>query len=71
MNKKHEETLLQTIKARLERNEDGNVVAIYDPNGPWDICERTSSGLVAHFTPAYQPSIDKYGNVINKKEDGI
>ncbi len=59
---KEQETLLQTIQARLERAEDGSVKAVYDPNGPWTICERTSGGLVTRFTPAYQPSIDKYGN---------
>lgn len=62
----HQETLLQTIKARLERNEDGKVVAIYDPLGPYDICERTSGGLVTYFQPAYQPGIDQYGKITDK-----
>lgn len=69
MKKEHQETLLQTIKARLEINDEGNVVAIYDPLGPWTICERTSGSLITHFYPAHQTGIDKYGNIQNTATD--
>jgi hypothetical protein len=62
LNSEQEETLLQTIKARLERNESG-VVWVPDPEGRWNIVQYpTTSGLVRYFTPAYQVGIDEFGN---------
>lgn len=62
MSKEHQETLLQTIRARLEWNEKGNIEAIFDTNGDFEICERTGGKLIRYFTPALATGLDVYGN---------
>lgn len=59
---KEEETLLQTIRARLEWGEKGEVKAIWDANGDFEICERTQGKLIKYFGPAYAMGVDIYGN---------
>jgi type IV secretory pathway VirB4 component len=67
MKKEHQETLLQTIMANLERNEKGNIVAISDPNGEYTICDRTEGKLIKYFTPQWVEGIDPYGNITQPK----
>lgn len=57
-----QETLLQTIRARLERNENGEIKAIWDANGDFEIVERTEGKLIRYFTPTYTTGFDIYGN---------
>jgi hypothetical protein len=58
MSKEEQETLLQTIRARLEWNEKGGVSAIPDPNGEYNIVERTQGKLIRYFEPTYITSFD-------------
>lgn len=72
--KKNEETLLQTIRARLEWNEKRSVDFIPDTNGKWNIVEtpnRSNSGLITYFKPNYDIGLDKYGQLPspNNKEE--
>jgi len=62
-NQFQQETLLQTIRARLERNENGEIKAIVDDNGNFKICELPTNGLIRHFTPEYVTGVDVYGNI--------
>lgn len=67
-----QETLLQTIRARLERAEDGRVQWMATNDGPWNIVQpdsRTKRGLYKFFEPAFQEGYDQYGTPItsNKK----
>lgn len=57
-----QETLLQTIKARFERNKRGDIEAVFDANGPWVIKQRIHSGLVRYFKPVHSEGFDPYGN---------
>jgi hypothetical protein len=59
---KEQETLLQTIRARLEWNENGGVEVFPDPAGDYTICERTEGKLIRYFTPTWVEGFDKYGN---------
>lgn len=64
MKKEHQETLLQTIKANLIRNEQGNISVYPDSQGSWDIVsmpDRSNSGLIKHFQSSYVAGVDKYG----------
>ncbi len=64
ISKEHQETLFQTIQARLEWNERGGVDFVADIKGPWKIIPFTpKSGITKYFTPAYQPGIDPYGQI--------
>lgn len=79
MKKEHQETLLQTIKANLTRNEQGDVSFYPDSQGSWDIVvipDRSNTGLVKYFQPTYAVGVDKYGTQLpidNTKstKDGI
>lgn len=62
MSTEQQETLLQTIRARLERNEKGEVKAIWDANGDFEIVERTEGKLIRYFTPTWATGFDAYGN---------
>lgn len=65
-----DETLLLTIKARLERAEDGKIIWLEDKDGPWSILQRPSESKVyQHFIPAYQEGFDKFGNPIDNSKD--
>lgn len=66
MNKEQEETLLQTIRARFERNEKGEAHIIPDPNGLWNIMPYSPTfkyPITRYFMPAFQPDLDVYGNI--------
>lgn len=64
LNRTQQETLLQTIQARIERNEKGNVIWVEDPTGPWKLIKRPpTSGMIRYFTPAYQEGFDEYGSL--------
>ena len=67
LSKEQQETYLQTIRARLERDEQGKVKWKPDPNGNFELVQ-VGTGLVRYFEPAYQPDIDRYGNF---KEEAI
>lgn len=62
MNKEHQETLLQTIRARFERNEKGGIEAIFDKVGQWEIVPLSATRLTGYFTSALSNGIDQYGN---------
>jgi len=72
MSKEQQETLLQTIKARLERAEDGRIQWISVNDGHWNLAHPdslTKGRLIKYFEPAYQEGYDEYGTPItsNKK----
>lgn len=72
MSKEQQETLLQTIRARIERAEDGRIQWTADSGGLWNIVQpdsRTKGGLIKYFEPAFQEGYDQYGTPItsNKK----
>jgi len=63
LSKEQQETLLQTIKCHLERNEKGDIKWVPDPNGAWNVAvidKLPTSGMVRYFTPAYQIGFDPY-----------
>ena len=62
MSNEEQETLLQTIRARLEWNEKGEIKAIWDANGDFEIVERTEGELIRYFTTSYATGLDIYGN---------
>jgi hypothetical protein len=71
---KNNETLLLTIRAQIEREEDRDRrrVIWHDlPDGPWkriDPDGRAHSGLIRYFTPEYQEGFDPYGQPLNPKQ---
>jgi hypothetical protein len=66
----HDETLLLTIRVRLERSEQGKIEWKPDLNGPWKI-QQIGTSLVRYFEPTYQPSIDPYGQFSEEPVLGI
>lgn len=62
MTKNEQETLLQTIKARLEWNQKGEVDFVPDENGQWIVVDIPKSKLIKHFTPNNASGFDKFGN---------
>lgn len=75
MNHEEQETLLQTIRARLERIDDRcgdiSVMWIADENGPWHIIpfDHKGNGVYQYFIPAYDSvKFDKFGNQIENNE---
>ena len=69
MQKEHQETLLQTIKARLERDEKGGINFIPDINGSWDLISlQPNAPIVKYFTPTIQLGLDKFGNITNSEK---
>lgn len=71
MKKEHQETLLQTIKSNLERNEKGEVHFIPCENGKWNLAQAAESlnGLANYFKPHSNTSFDKYGNPKSDKSN--
>lgn len=66
MEKEHEETLLQTIQAYVERDMDKPMHIMFDEYPMWQEApinpeSRTSKGLYQYFIPAYQVPLDKFG----------
>ncbi len=63
MEKKDQETLLQTIRARLNRMDDGSIQWLPDPQGPWKIVpfEPKANGIYEYFKPAINIGFDEYG----------
>lgn len=62
--KEQQETYLQTIRARLERAEDGRIQWLRDNEGPWNIINsesRTKSGSYTFFQPVTGIGYDEYG----------
>jgi hypothetical protein len=62
-NTNEQQTLLETIKIRLERNDNGVVSWVQDENGPYSLVPRIDNGLVRYFKPAYEIGIDAFGNI--------
>lgn len=68
---KQQETLLQTIKANLIRNEEGIITFYLGSQGSWDVTtipNRCNSGLIKYFEPSYEVGFDKYGSPLNDKQ---
>lgn len=64
LNKEHQETLLQTIQARLEWNDSGNVEWIDNPKGSWKIVPAVPKApFTRYFTLTYKLDIDPYGKI--------
>lgn len=49
MDTNQQETLLQTVRANLERNEKGEMKAIFDNNGKWNIVFPSKVKLTKEF----------------------
>jgi len=69
MSSEEQKTLLDTIQARLERNESGSINFVADENGPWKIIKSFNSKhpLVTYFKPDYIQGFDQYGSPIEPK----
>jgi len=71
MNSEEQKTLLETIKANLERNEKGDIEIVFDPCGTFDIIpNRTNKGLVTYFQPQYAIDVDPYGFLSDSDNSG-
>lgn len=67
MEKKHRQTLLTTMRVHLERNKEGSIKWVFDPNGQWEIvAPHNRGGLSSYFTPQYVGGFDKYGSPIDE-----